>query len=219
MNGDKATPVAAAKPRRSKITAASHPARIVKVENVKSNDVAAVEPAPRVTADDVSAKTFKAVDVSVAAVEEPEETVKMAKQQVKLNAGDVPPVDEPVAQSYEAVAAFNRDYMETVIESANAFAKGFEVLGSEWWNYAQVAVENGMATSKALMDCKSVDEAVEIQSGYVASALDRYLTESAKLTELSVKLTNGAIEPLNQGFVVAVRDITQPAMANRRDTP
>lgn len=219
MNGDKTTPVAAAKPRRSKTTTARPPAPTVKVQDVESVDVAAVVSAPRVTAGDESAKAVRTADVTVVTVAEPEEGVNMDKQQAKSNAGKAQPTDEPAAQLYEGVATLNRDYMETVIESANAFAKGFEALGNEWMSYAQAAVEDGMATSKALMDCKSVDEAVEIQSGYVSSALDRYLAESTKLSELSVKLANDAIEPLNSGFVVAAREIAQSAATNRRDTP
>lgn len=219
MNGDKATHVAAAKPQRSMTTTARRPAKTAKVQDAERHDVAVVEPTPRAAAGDVSARTVNTADVTVATVEESEEDVNMDKQQAKLNADETSPAVEPEKQLTEGVVTFNRDYMETVFRSASVFAKGCEALGNECMAYAQAMVEDGMETSKALMGCKSLDEAVEIQTGYVSGALDRYLAESAKLSELSVKLASDAIEPINSGFVVAAKEIARSTTANRRETP
>jgi hypothetical protein len=218
MNVEKATRVAAAKPQLSMTTTARPPAQTVKVRDAESDDVAAVEPTPRAAAA-VSVRTVKTADVAVATVEESEEDVNMDKQQAKLDADATPPAVEPEKQLSEGVATFNRDYMETVFRSASVFAKGCEALGNECMAYAQAVVEDGMETSKALMGCRSLDEAVEIQTGYVSGALDRYLAESAKLSELSVKLASVAIEPINSGFVVAAKGIARSTAENRRETP
>lgn len=241
MNGDKATPTAVAKSRPRKTTKArspvqsvpeqsdpvqpdlvgSSPVRSVPVQSAEVADVeskvaAVAEPAPEVAARDSNAEKIAPTGVTAAIVEKSEEGVNMDKQQPKSNGDKAPPASDPAEQFYQGVNAFNRDYMETVIMSANAFAMGCEALGNEWMNYAQAAVEDGMETSKALMSCKSVDEAVEINSGYATNVLNRYVTESAKLSELTVKLANGAIEPLNSGFVVAARDLTRTASSTRK---
>lgn len=210
MKSDKTAPVAAAKPRGNAPARAKTPPA-----DVARTEVAAPE-GPQTPGDEVVAKGSDngggAAQADIPAVaEEPEEVVAMSKEQVKQQARKpaAPAVPTPKA-TFDEVNRFNRENVEAVMQVASAVARCYEELGAEWANYAKASMEEGVAASKALMGCTSVQEAIDVQTGYARTAFDHYLSESARLSEISLKIANQAFEPLNTRFNVAAEALSRP---------
>ncbi len=210
MKSDKTAPVAAAKPRGNAPARAKTPPA-----DVARTEVAAPE-GPQTPGDEVVAKGGDngggAAQADIPAVaEEPEEVVAMSKEQVKQQdrKPSAPAVPTPKA-TFDEVNRFNRENVEAVMQVASAVARCYEELGAEWANYAKASMEEGVAASKALMGCTSVQEAIDVQTGYARTAFDHYLSESARLSEISLKIANQAFEPLNTRFNVAAEALSRP---------
>lgn len=99
-------------------------------------------------------------------------------------------------KGYENVAGLGKDNAEAVVKSSTVVAKGFEAIGSRWMELAKTSFDESVAASKALMTCKSVKEFVDVQGSLVRSSIDKVVSESTAITELSAKVANEAMAPI-----------------------
>ena len=97
---------------------------------------------------------------------------------------------------YDDVAEFNKETMDAVIASGNVLARGVEDLGQAVSSFTQTSLEDNMAAAKRVFGAKSVPEAVQLQSDWAKTALSGFLAESARLQELSFRVTNDAFGPI-----------------------
>ncbi|MDX1710914.1 MAG: phasin family protein [Rhodovibrionaceae bacterium] len=114
---------------------------------------------------------------------------------------------------YDELASLNKDNMDAFVKSSNIYAKGFESLSKEMMSFAQSAMETNLATVKAFAGAKTVREVIDLQADYARSNFDKTLAESAKLTEMSVKVTNDAMEPIQGRVNVTVQKMLKPVAA------
>ena len=64
-----------------------------------------------------------------------------------------------------------------------------------------------------LLGAKDLTEVVELHNGFARARLDKVIAETAKLTELSVQVTNEAIEPLQNRVDVTVETLLKAQAA------
>ena len=92
-------------------------------------------------------------------------------------------------------------------------AKGFETLGKTWMSFTQETMESGAQVAKALLGAKTLREAVDLQTDFAKTSFDKFVGESTKLSEMSVKVANEAFEPINARLNVAVEKLMKPVAA------
>jgi phasin family protein len=125
-------------------------------------------------------------------------------------------VEKAQAQSakvLEDVAKFQKDNLEAVVSASNVYAKGFETFGKAWYALTQETVEASAAVAKALLGAKTLKEAVDLQTDFAKTTFDKFVAESTKLSEISIKVANEALEPINARVNVAVEKLLKPANA------
>ena len=135
-----------------------------------------------------------------------EQAVTMTKEQVE-KARDV------VAKSVDEMSSLNKDNVDAVVQAGTIYAKGVEVIGKEFMSYAQARLESNMAAMKAMMGARTLKELVDLQTEYARSSFDQMVTETTKLSEIGVKVTNDAFAPLNARVNVVVEKMTKSAAA------
>lgn len=86
---------------------------------------------------------------------------------------------------------------EAVVESFTITGKGVEAINTEATTYAKTALENSVATAKALAGAKSLQEMVELQTNFAKSAVETYLAQVTTLTGLTSGLVKDAAKPIN----------------------
>jgi phasin family protein len=99
---------------------------------------------------------------------------------------------------YDELAVLGRGNFDAFVQSNSVVARGFEAIGMEVLACAQRSVEENMAQARALIGAKDLQEFVDLQSDFAKRRLERVLAETAKLTELSTKVANEAMEPLQK---------------------
>jgi phasin family protein len=116
-------------------------------------------------------------------------------------------------QGYDEFAELNKANVDAVIISTNTVAKGFESISKELMGFMQASVESNVVVAKKVIGAKNLQEVVDLQSDFARTSFDSLLAESAKLTELSVQVTNKAIEPLQSRVHVTVEKMMKPVAA------
>jgi len=147
---------------------------------------------------EASAKGF---DKTLAAVKEGIEkaTKGLETSQMKLKEG----VEKAVKQG-EEMMAFGQGNMEAVIKASQIYANGFQDISKHIAATSKASLEESLAFTKSLMGVKSVKEAVDMQTGFMKSSIEKAVAESNKLTDATVKLAEQAIAPLTARISLAV---------------
>ena len=133
------------------------------------------------------------------------ETVKATVEQF-TTAGNVAfkdAVEKSLAQLNE-MNTHSKKNLEAVIASVTASTKGAEALGAQAMSYSKKAVENHVAAAKSLSGAKSVQEVIELQTTYAKSALDAYIAEVSKMSDIVSSSVKDAVKPLNERVTAAV---------------
>jgi phasin family protein len=133
------------------------------------------------------------------------ETLK--SQTEKYTAAGAQAFKEAVDKSLTAlndVNAQSKQNLEAIVASTTAATKGAETLGAQAIAYSKKAVEDGMAAARSLGGARSVQEVVELQTTYAKSALETYLAELNKASEIVAASVKESLTPLNARVTAAV---------------
>ncbi|MGC9269192.1 phasin family protein [Acidiphilium sp.] len=104
----------------------------------------------------------------------------------------------------EDMVAFTQGNLEAFMKASQIFATGLQGLSKHIASSTQASVEETVAMTKAIAGVKSVKEAVDLQSGFARSMMEKAVAETSKLTDASMKLTEQAIAPLTARMTLAV---------------
>ncbi|WP_169336740.1 phasin family protein [Woodsholea maritima] len=102
------------------------------------------------------------------------------------------------------INAFQKDTVDAVIASATSAGKSIEELNANVLGYAKKAMEDGVSAAKNMASAKSVQELVEIHADYTKSALDAYLAEVNKTSDLMSGMFKETFKPLNDRISSAI---------------
>jgi phasin family protein len=64
--------------------------------------------------------------------------------------------------------------------------------------------------AKSLIAAKTVAELTDLQNAYAKSTFDHVVSEATHLSELAIKITSEAIEPLNARVTATIEQISKP---------
>ncbi len=116
-------------------------------------------------------------------------------------------------KNYDEMASLNKDNIDAVMKSSTIVAKGFESLSKEMMAFAQEAMEANMAAAKKVFGAKNLQEVMDVQSETYRTNFDKLMAESAKLAELSAKVANEAVEPLQARVQASFETVSKPIAA------
>lgn len=76
--------------------------------------------------------------------------------------------------------------------------KGWQTLAAEMTDYTKRSFEEGTATFEKLLTAKSIEQAVEIQTGYAKRAYDEYMAQITKFGTLYADIAKDAYKPFEK---------------------
>ena len=117
---------------------------------------------------------------------------------------------QTIDKSLSAVADMNAQAklnVEAALASATAAAKGAETLGSQAMAYVKKTHEDNTAALRNISSAKSLQEAVELQTTYVKSAMDAYLAEVNRWTETVSSSVRDSMRPINERATAVAQQI------------
>lgn len=111
---------------------------------------------------------------------------------------------EKAMKTAEEFVAFSQGNMEALIKAGQIWATGMQDLSKHMVSAAQSSMEDSMSTFKALTTVRSLKDAMDLQTSFARSQLEKSVAESSKLTDASFKLTEQTLAPLTARVSVAV---------------
>jgi phasin family protein len=97
----------------------------------------------------------------------------------------------------EELADIARANVDAVVESGKIATSGAQAIGQQVLAKGRDTVDQAANTVRALAEAKSPADVLQVQSDFFRSAFDRFVEESATLTESLVKVAGEAFEPIS----------------------
>ena len=106
-------------------------------------------------------------------------------------------------KNYENFQKLGKENVEATVTSFGAFSKGFQAIAVELADYSKKAFEEGTAAAEKLFGAKSLDKAIEVQSDYVKSAYEGFVSQSTRIGELYAGLAQAAYKSFESAVAKA----------------
>ena len=103
-------------------------------------------------------------------------------------------------KSFEDMQKLGKDSADATMKSFGALSKSVQAIAVEMTDYSKKAFEDGAAATEKLFGAKSLEKAVEVQSDYLKTAYEGFVSQSAKIGELYSDLAQEAYKPF-EGYV------------------
>jgi phasin family protein len=118
---------------------------------------------------------------------------------------------EKAMKTAEEIVSFNQGNLEALIKSGQIWAAGVQDLSKHIASTAQASFEESMSAFKAMTSVKSIKDAIDLQTSFARSTLEKTIAESSKLTDASLKLTEQTLAPITARVTLAVEKIGKAA--------
>ncbi|MDP2213644.1 TIGR01841 family phasin [Phenylobacterium sp.] len=141
----------------------------------------------------------------MAAAAETVKTAKTAAEEMSLAGNHA--FKDAMEKSMTALAetsTHSKKNLEAMMASATAAAKGAEAVSAEAMAYTKKSVEEQMAAAKALAAAKSLQEAVELQTAFTKKAMESYMAEMTRMSEIFTASMKDSMKPINERVTATV---------------
>lgn len=135
------------------------------------------------------------------------------EQAVELTRENVAKANSAFLKGYADAQGFGKGNVDAFVQAGTIFAKGAEQISKQVAALTQNSVQSSVVTAKALMGCKTLRDVIDLQADFARSSFDAFVAEGTKISELSVKVTNDAVAPIQARVTLAVEKLTKPVAA------
>ena len=108
-----------------------------------------------------------------------------------------------MVKNLEDMQKFGKDNADATLKSFGVLSKNFQAIAVEVADYSKKAFEEGAAATEKLIGAKSLDKVIEVQTNYLKSAYEGFVSQSAKLSELYAGLAQETYKPFERTMKTA----------------
>ena len=106
--------------------------------------------------------------------------------------------------SLSDMSAESKQNLDAVVAAAAAAQKGAETLSAQALSYGKTSWESGVAAAQSMAKVRSVQELIELQTSYTKSAMEVYLAEVTKATDVFTASVKDSFKPINERVTATV---------------
>lgn len=114
-------------------------------------------------------------------------------------------------KGYEDIAAMGKENVEAAVKSSQILAKAAEEMSKAIVNFTQASLEMGMQAGQSILAVKTMQDLVEAQSEFAKSSFDHVVAGTSQISDMAMKVTNEAIEPISARVNETIEKITKAA--------
>jgi hypothetical protein len=103
-------------------------------------------------------------------------------------------------KNIEDFQKFGQYNVDAAMKMYGEWSKGWQAIAAEMTDYTKRSFEESSATFEKLLSARSVEQAVEIQSGYARRAYDGYLHQISKLGGMYADWAKEAYKPVEKAL-------------------
>lgn len=120
---------------------------------------------------------------------------------------------EGMFKAVEEVAEFSRGNFEAIAKVTQVWSVGAQDLSRQYVAMLQGLTDHALESAKAVSATRSLKDATEVQANFARAALERVMSETARLQEAALRLSEQAAAPLTQRVTVAMDRLARPQHA------
>ena len=109
--------------------------------------------------------------------------------------------------AFGEVNTHSKKNLEAAVASVTAATKGAEALGAQAMAFSKKSIEDQVAAAKSLAGAKSVQEVVELQTGFAKSVLEAYVAQMNLMTETVASSVKESLSPINERVTALVERV------------
>lgn len=98
---------------------------------------------------------------------------------------------------FDTIQAAGKERMDALMLSMSALTTGMQTVAAEFADYAKHSFEQGSQAAETLMGVRTLDAAIEVQTSYARLAYDGFVTQAARLGELTAGTAKAAYAPMH----------------------
>jgi hypothetical protein len=118
-----------------------------------------------------------------------------------------------VFKAVEDAVEFGKGNMEAVVKANQILVAGLQDIGKTVAANTQGLIEEGMASARALAGVKSVKEAMDLQSAFLRSAMEKTMANAMATQQHGLKLAESAFAPVADRAKLAMEKFAKPIAA------
>lgn len=103
-------------------------------------------------------------------------------------------------KNMDAFPKFPPYNVDAAMKAFGEWNKSWQAIAAEMTDYTKRSFEEGTATMEKLFTAKSVEQAIEIQTGYAKRAYDEYMHQMSKIGGLYAELAKEAYKPVEKAM-------------------
>jgi hypothetical protein len=103
-------------------------------------------------------------------------------------------------KNFEDFQKLGQNNVDAAMKVFGEWNKGWQTIAAEMTDYTKRSFEEGTATMEKLFAAKSIEQAVEIQTGYAKRAYDEYMHQMSKIGGLYAELAKEAYKPVEKAL-------------------
>jgi hypothetical protein len=103
-------------------------------------------------------------------------------------------------KNFEDFQKLGQTNVDAAMRILGEWSKGWQTIATEMSDYTKRSFEEGTATFEKLLSAKSVEQAVEIQTGFAKRAYDSYMHQMSKIGGLYAELAREAYKPVEKAL-------------------
>jgi phasin family protein len=118
---------------------------------------------------------------------------------------------EKAMKTAEELVSFGQGNLEAVMKSSQIWTAGVQDISKQVAASAQASFDESLSTFKALTSVRSLKDALDLQTNYARSSLEKAVTETGRITDASLKLAEQAWAPITARVTLAVEKFAKTA--------
>ena len=108
--------------------------------------------------------------------------------------------DTPMIKNFDEIQKLSQSNMDAAMKAFGEWNKGWQAIAAEITDYTKKSFEEGTATFEKLASAKSVEQAIEIQTGFAKRAYDSYMHQMSKIGGMYADLAKEAYKPVEKAL-------------------
>ena len=103
-------------------------------------------------------------------------------------------------KNFEEFQKLGQHNVDAAMKAFGEWNKGWQAIAAEMSDYTKRSFEEGTATFEKLLSAKSVEQAIEIQTGFAKRAYDGYMHQLSKIGGMYAELAKEAYKPVEKAL-------------------
>jgi hypothetical protein len=107
---------------------------------------------------------------------------------------------EPLQRTTEELQKAGQANYDAVVRAYGEASKSFQAIGQELNDYTKSSFENATRAWEQLVEAKSLERALEIQTNYAKKVYENWTAEVSKIGEMYQAAASDAYKPFEKAF-------------------